>query len=383
MALAKKVVIALWKIIAGGFFCQFAITSFLVVGWTYRAMQRLALRRWQIRASPPQDPTVLETSQAHWPNWVVGTAPKPGRSGEGRAGSWHGPLRVTFGSLWANGTIGLRAMVNTWALTLFPATLWTVGWYAGWDNSFNKGYEQYYAGIALSWTGILLFLLVMLYLPLAQARHAINGDWRAFYDVRVVCSLIVRSPMRALLLAIAYTIVSFPLLVFLALPVFFEQVFPKTSTMSDAELLTFLNRYYFRVAIVGFGSFVLLHLLAARFYSDILFECVQSGRWGFRELAGVERAILRDVKEQTPSGSGNRALTLAKTTVRPGWRATVLAATLIVWFTFVSQIYVREFLVYHPVRGFMNQPLVQLPWFRYVPDELERAAQRSAEKLAR
>ncbi len=49
--------------------------------------------------------------------------------------------------------------------------------------------------------------------------------------------------------------------------------------------------------------------------------------------------------------------------------ATVLLA--LVWFAFVAQIYASEFMNYHPGIGFLNQPLVQLPWFRYIPSALE------------
>jgi hypothetical protein len=38
-----------------------------------------------------------------------------------------------------------------------------------------------------------------------------------------------------------------------------------------------------------------------------------------------------------------------------------------VWFSFVAQIYISEFINYHSGLGWINQPLVQLPWFRYLP----------------
>ena len=43
------------------------------------------------------------------------------------------------------------------------------------------------------------------------------------------------------------------------------------------------------------------------------------------------------------------------------------ALAAVLWFTFVAQIFVAEFLNYRPVVGWLNQPLVQLPWFRYLP----------------
>ena len=45
-------------------------------------------------------------------------------------------------------------------------------------------------------------------------------------------------------------------------------------------------------------------------------------------------------------------------------------AFVFVWFTFVAQIYVAQFLNYIPFVGWMNQPLVQLPWIKYVPTRI-------------
>ena len=39
----------------------------------------------------------------------------------------------------------------------------------------------------------------------------------------------------------------------------------------------------------------------------------------------------------------------------------------LIWFSFVAQIYITQFLNYHSGAGWMNQPLIQLPWFRYLP----------------
>ena len=52
---------------------------------------------------------------------------------------------------------------------------------------------------------------------------------------------------------------------------------------------------------------------------------------------------------------------------------TVGVLTALVWFTFVSQIYIAQFLNHHPVVGWLNQPLVQLPSFHYIPDALKKA----------
>jgi hypothetical protein len=52
-------------------------------------------------------------------------------------------------------------------------------------------------------------------------------------------------------------------------------------------------------------------------------------------------------------------------------RTGAIAAAVFVWFTFVAQIFIGEFFMYHPVVGWLNQPLVQLPWFHYIPSSLK------------
>ena len=42
----------------------------------------------------------------------------------------------------------------------------------------------------------------------------------------------------------------------------------------------------------------------------------------------------------------------------------------LIWFTFVAQIYIAQFFQAHGGMGWINQPLVQLPWFHYLPARL-------------
>jgi succinate dehydrogenase hydrophobic anchor subunit len=52
-------------------------------------------------------------------------------------------------------------------------------------------------------------------------------------------------------------------------------------------------------------------------------------------------------------------------------RAVSGIALAFIWFGFVAQIYISEFLNYHGALGWLNQPLVQLPWFHYLPTRLK------------
>ena len=52
----------------------------------------------------------------------------------------------------------------------------------------------------------------------------------------------------------------------------------------------------------------------------------------------------------------------------------MLMLTGLVWGVFNFIPFISEFANYYPVRGFLNQPMVQLPCFRDVPANLEARA---------
>ena len=62
--------------------------------------------------------------------------------------------KAFFQSLWLNLTIGAQAIFNTWVLTMPGCVLMLFSWYAGWHNSFNKGYEQAVVGPLTGFGGI-------------------------------------------------------------------------------------------------------------------------------------------------------------------------------------------------------------------------------------
>jgi len=386
----RKLVAFVWKVLAGGIFCQFPLTAMVVVGWTYRAMQRAAVRAWS-RASA-LDSSELDALYAQetvflrhqtWPNWLLEQRSlRGGGRSTGVRGKSSGVAWTLGGSAWANLRVGFAGIANTTVAMALPAVLWQVGWYAGWDNSFNKGYEQYYSGIALSWIGIVLFLALMLYVPMAQARQAVTGDWRSFYNVRTVWRVATANPLRMLLLAAVFSLVALPINVLLIAPQGFEKSNPDTANLTDVQFLAYLNRYYFFVSLVGFAGYVLVRIVAARWYAAGLLSALKKGRIAVSDLRGDEAAALHTLQLDRPAEAPQRHPVVAATLAvsKPVWRGGWITAALLVWFTFVAQIYVREFVNYHPYRGFMNQPLVQLPWLRFVPAELQssvRAVERA------
>ena len=390
-----RMLIAVWKFLVGILLCQTAVASVLVVGWTYRLMQRSALKAWWRAADGEGDfESFLQGDPAiaghvDNPNWLAAQRPSASlRQRWAAASGLRKKLRaaasILVGSLAQNLRVGVAGVFNTWVITILPVTLWAFGWYTGWNNSFTKGYEQYYVGILISWIGIALFIGAMIYLPMAQARHAVTGEWKSFYQFRVVRLLVRRRAMACLVLAGAYSLASLPVSILITAPLFFEQGNPRFVDMSDAELLAALNVWFRFTAAVGFIAFVGLRVIGARVYAGAVAATVRDGSLAIEELRPIElNALARlgmDLVEPKPKA--HAAIRVARTASRPVWRTSVVLATVVIWFSFVAQIYVREFLNYHPVRGFMNQPLVQLPWFRYVPDHLEASARSSIEDLA-
>jgi hypothetical protein len=384
-----------WKLLFGGFACQFPLSSLLVIGWTFRAMRRTAVKHWWSMSERGRGTVSFREDGAaesalklyqNWPRWFFRQDGLRSTAGEwkrapGLKAKARLLLRGPFGSLKQNLVLGIQGIFNVAVLTGLPALLWQFGWYAGWDNSFNKGYEQFNVGQLISLTGVALFLVAMLYVPMAQARQGVTGEWRSFYQFKTVWRLIQRRRLASLVLAGFFSLLSIPLSFSRIFPVFLMQDREETRAMSDEQLLAWVGNYYFWVCIAGFIAFVALRLFSARIYAGAIVEAYRAGALKAEELGAFERHMLGGLRlvEQEDALEPHVAMKIVGAATRPVWRAAMTGATLAIWFTFVTQIYVSEFLVYHQTRGFVNQPLIHLPWFRYVPKHLEESVRQAAE----
>jgi len=258
-------------------------------------------------------------------------------------------------------------------LTLPGCMLWLFAWYDGWNNSFNKGYEQAPVGPLTGLLGILLFISAMFYVPLAQARQASTGDWRSFYDFRLIAGLARRHWLACLILAALYSLVSVPVMILKTAPIFFTQNNPTVSDFTTAQALKQLNGYYFFAAMLVFPGYVILRLAAARIYAGGILAGVQAGHVPVAALGEKERQELQrlDLIQVNPPRARHVLLRVARTTGAWAMRCAAVAAAGFVWFSFVAQIFISEFFMYHPGIGWLNQPLVQLPWFHYLPPQVQ------------
>ena len=149
-----------------------------------------------------------------------------------------------------------------------------------------------------------------------------------------------------------------------------------TGETTAIEALELMNSFYFWASMAGFVAYVTLRIVAARIYAGAIVKSLREGLLEESALADVERTWLNEFGLISAEDRAIHPIVkVHHWTTRPAWRAALALTTAVVWFSFVAQIYVSEFRVYHPVRGFMNQSLVQLPWFRYVPAHLQQAAE--------
>jgi len=275
--------------------------------------------------------------------------------------------------VWLNVKTGLQGIFNTWVLTLPGCLLLLFAWYDGWNNSFNKGYEQAPVGPLTGIFGIVLFIAAMLYVPLAQARQAVTGEWRSFYQFPLIWRLVRRHWVACLALAACYSLFSIPVLVMKTAPVFFGGKEPDFAQLTSAQALKTLNGYFFSTAFAVLAAYVVLRLIAARIYARGILNGVQSGAIPVSALGEREREELQRLNliQVNPPRSRHVIIRVASKTSSLVLFCGAIAATAFVWFTFVAQIFIAEFFMYHPVIGWLNQPLVQLPWFRYVPAHVQ------------
>jgi len=359
------------------------------MGWSYRLAQRFALKYWWSRSlQTDSHATFAEFLRGsdqtkphrHWPNWFLAqnfseaVRPQDGAAAGEAALRW---LRAFTQGLWANFWIGLRAIAATWVLTLPACFFWWFGWYDGWNNSFNKGYEQAAVGPLVSWLGILLFIAAMFYVPLAQARQAVTGDWRAFFHFRLVWTLARQRWVSCVGLALLYSLLALPLNILKTGPMFWPQKHPLLQHATDAQILKLLGGYFFWSALAMLPAYVLLRVLAARIYAAGVLSLIQTERLRTAALTAYDRenpARLGWLRGQRLPQRHALVRFLAWTGSRLG-RIAGGVALFVIWFSFVAQIYIAQFFSYHGGLGWLNQPLVQLPWFHYVPSRLKNPAQ--------
>ncbi|MBI1840991.1 MAG: hypothetical protein HYR88_09100, partial [Verrucomicrobia bacterium] len=288
----RRALSMLGRNLLGMFAVQSILGALMALGWTARSMQREGHKVWARGSGLKDWPEALDAVPAlrpwaHWPTWLRAPAQEPeaptGKTGRARA--W---LRRHLGGVPQHLKTGAQMLFNTAVLVLPATAMMQFAWYDGWNNSFNKGYEQAFVGPLISVFAILGFIAAMFHVPFAQARQALSGDWRRFYDFRLIRKLVRRAWLSSATLAAAYALLCVPLTVIRSLPTFFPQFNAHLPSYTEPQRIHLLNQYFFFTAAVFFPIFVSLHLRAARAYAAALLSAAQSGAVSEGDLAKSE-----------------------------------------------------------------------------------------------
>ncbi len=228
-------------LIVGTLLCLSPITSILALGWIIRRMH-LSIRRRNGDAGAV-------------PGWILGE----------RGSGWLGRL---IGGLAANIRVGLSGALSLGLVSLLFTLPWLLAWWAGWDNSFNKGYEQAWAGPALFFTGIGAYLFVMLHLPMALAHQAATGRWLALFEWRELRRVVARTGWRHALFAATSVVFALPLFAARGLPVFVEGIIPGFADFTPEQVANVAGIANLVVGAYIFATLWWLRTWSARIYSD-------------------------------------------------------------------------------------------------------------------
>ncbi len=196
------------------------------------------------------------------------------------------------------------------------------------------------------------------------------------YQWRIVWRVVRHRWLACLLLAGVYSLASIPIAVQRIRP----QSFPLAkqlsadalSVLSTAQVERQLGLYFLGAGIVGVGGYILVRWLAARIYAGGVLRAVRAHDVPVFALTATQHAALGKLGHlhAPPSLPRHPVLDFAGRAASLALRFAAGFAFVFVWFTFTAQIYVSQFLNYIPFVGWINQPLVQLPWIKYMPSKI-------------
>ncbi len=304
----------------GTLLCTGPVSAVIALGWLTRRSGHLARSRFGADEAPPR--------------WIGGPREQHGRE--------TGRIARALGGLAANVRTGLMALTALFAWTLPFTLLWLGAWWAGWENSFNKGYEQAFVGPSVFLFAAVLAAAVLPMLPMMLAHLATELRLSSAFELRRIRSLVAVSGWRTPALMLLTTAFALPLAAARGLITTATDWIPWLQDMPADEIEAISGWISLGLAAWVFLSLWLLRSLAALIYARAAPQAagLKPGLWDGAEA--TEAAI--------PARAPARALSLL-------WYLLAMGIALSLCFLILS----GQFLDYAWWRWVIH-PYLGLPW---------------------
>ena len=217
-----------------------ALTSLLVLGWLTRRMG------WIVRTRMGAAEEV--------PGWILGPRDR-------------GRVARALGGGAANIRSGAMALTALLIWTLPFTALWLGAWWAGWENSFNKGYEQAGIGPTVFLLGTVISVIVLPALPVMLAHLATEDRLSAAFELRRIGGVLAQAGWRLAGLSALTTLCALPLFAGRGGIVLGHDIFPGLEDLTPDAAADLRGQIQLALAALAFGALWFLRGLAARLYA--------------------------------------------------------------------------------------------------------------------
>ncbi|MFM2388785.1 MAG: hypothetical protein RLZZ437_340 [Pseudomonadota bacterium] len=302
-------------LLVGAVLCAAPVTSLVALGWLTRRMAWRVGQRFDL---------IAET-----PGWILGAR------GTGR---WESAL----GGLSANISNGLRSLTALLAWSLPFSALWLGAWWAGWENSFNKGYEQAFAGPMVFVAGLLIAAVLLPVIPFMLAHMAAEGRLAAAFQLRRIRGVMAQAGWRVAALAVLTFVAGLPFIGMHGFATLAPGAFPQVAEMTANQMVTLRGWLDFGTAAYAFAALWVLRGMAANIYATAAPRAagLRPGLWDGAQAAEVAQ----------PARARSRALTTL-------WVGMAMAAGAGIG----AQMVVAQF-INHAWWRWVFHPFFALPW---------------------
>jgi hypothetical protein len=229
----------------GTLLCTGPVSAVIALGWLARRSGHHARDRFGAAEEAP--------------GWLFGAREYNGRSA--------GRIARMLGGLGANIRSGLMALTALLVWTLPFTLLWLGAWWAGWENSFNKGYEQAFVGPSVFLFGVLGAAAVLPVLPLMFAHLGTEDRFSAAFELRRLRSVVAQAGWHIPALSILTTLCALPFAAARGLVTTATDTWPALEEMSPDQIAEIKVQIALALAAISFVSAWLVRSLAARIYS--------------------------------------------------------------------------------------------------------------------